>query len=80
VLDTPYFVRPDSSGNFHLSDVPPVEGDLVVWNERAQPWHAVVRADVNPKIGVNMELTQRRIPQHMNKFGKPYGRDPNGGY
>ena len=80
VLDTPYFVRPDSSGNFHFAEVPPVEGDLVVWNERAAPWHAVVRADANPKIGVNMELTQRRIPQHMNKFGKPYGRDANGGY
>jgi len=25
-------------------------------------------------------LTQRRIPVHMNKFGKPYGRDNSTGY
>ncbi len=80
VLDTPYFVRPDASGNFRLNDVPAVEGDIVVWNERAQPWHAVINAGANAPVAVSMELTQRRIPQHMNKFGKPYGRDSNGGY
>ena len=80
VLDTPYFTRPDASGNFHLGDVPAVEGDIVVWNERAQPWHAVVNAGAPAPVAVKMDLTQRRIPQHMNKFGKPYGRDPNGGY
>ena len=81
VLDTPYFVRPDASGNFRLADVPAGEGDLVVWHERATPWHTVVSAgaDVKP-ITVPLELSQRRVATHMNKFGKPYGRGPDGGY
>ena len=79
VLDTPYFVHPDTAGNFHIGDAPDVEGDLVVWSERANPWHSVIKAGSAP-VEVKMELTQRRIPQHMNKFGKPYGRDSNGGY
>ena len=79
VLDTPYFTHPDASGNFRLTNVPKGEGDLVVWHERASPWHAVVEAG-KPLTEVGLELTQRRIQQHMNKFGKPYGRDPNGGY
>lgn len=80
VLDTPYFVRPDASGNFHIADVPPVEGDIVVWSERAPPWHDVVAANSNAPVQVKLDLTQRRIPPHMNKFGKPYGRNPDGSY
>jgi plastocyanin len=80
VLDTPYFTHPDASGNFRLTNLPKGEGDLVVWHERANPWHAVVEAGA-PVADVGLELTQRKIPQHMNKFGKPYGRDPtSGGY
>lgn len=81
VLDTPYFVRPDSSGNFRLADVPAGDGDLVVWHERATPWHAVVRAGEDAKpVSVPLELSQRRVAPHMNKFGKPYGRGSDGGY
>jgi plastocyanin len=80
VLDTPYFVRPDASGNFHLADVPAVEGDLVIWSERASPWHEVVTGGAAGLMTVKLELTQRRIPTHMNKFGKPYGRSTDGGY
>ena len=83
VLDTPYFTHPDAAGNFHLSDVPAVEGDLVVWHERATPWHTVITAGAAAvPIAVPLELSQRRVPQHMNKFGKPYGRssDGDGGY
>jgi plastocyanin len=79
VLDTPYFTHPDAAGNFRLTNLPKGEGDLVVWHERANPWHAVVDAGA-PVSEVGLELTQRKIPQHLNKFGKPYGRDPNGGY
>lgn len=79
VLDTPYFTHPDAAGNFRLTNLPKGAGDLVVWHERANPWHAVVDAGA-PVAEVGLELTQRKIPQHVNKFGKPYGRDPNGGY
>ena len=80
VLDTPYFTRPDSSGNFRLGDVPAVAGDLVVWHERATPWVGELTPASNTTQAVRLDLSQRRVPPHMNKFGKPYGRDPNGGY
>ena len=81
VLDTPYFTHPDAGGNFRLSGVPAVEGDLVVWHERATPWHTVITpGTTNAPLGVPLELSQRRVPPHMNKFGKPYGRSPDGGY
>jgi hypothetical protein len=81
VLDTPYFVRPDASGNFRIADVPAVEGDLVVWHDRATPWHSVITVGPTDKpIVVPLELSQRRIPTHLNKFGKSYGRSSEGGY
>jgi len=81
VLDTPYFTHPDANGNFRLPDVPAAQGDLVVWHERATPWHTVIDAAAADKpIAVPLELSQRRIPAHMNKFGKPYGRSSEGGY
>ncbi|MDR3389856.1 MAG: hypothetical protein P4L92_22690 [Rudaea sp.] len=81
VLDTPYFTHPDAGGNFHLSDVPAEEGDLVVWHERATPWHAVMTAGASDgPLAISLDLSQRRVPAHMNKFGKPYGRSSEGGY
>ena len=80
VLDTPYFTHPDASGAFRLDGVPAVQGDLVIWHERATAWHVVMTPGADKPLNVHLELTQRRIPAHMNKFGKPYGRDPNGGY
>lgn len=79
VLDTPYFTQPDASGNFRLADVPAVAGDLVVWHERATPWvRETTPGGAIP--AVQLELSQRRVPAHMNKFGKPYGRSSDGGY
>jgi hypothetical protein len=57
-----------------------VEGDLVIWHERATAWHEVVTPGADKPLDVRLELTQRRIPAHMNKFGKPYGRDNSSGY
>lgn len=80
VLDTPYFTHPDANGNFKLTDLPAGDGDFVVWHERATPWHTVISSGDKTAQAVKLELTQRRIPQHMNKFGKPYGRTGDSGY
>ena len=80
VLDTPYFARPDSNGNFRLIDVPAVAGDLVVWHERATPWIGALTPSAGTTQAVKIDLSQRRVPAHMNKFGKPYGRSNDGGY
>ncbi len=80
VLDTPFFVRPDAQGRFRLKDLPAGKGDLVVWLDRATPWHAQLVAGTTEPLVVTLELAQKKIPPHMNKFGKPYGRSSDGGY
>lgn len=80
VLDTPFFVRPDAQGKFRLKDLPAGKGDLVVWLDRATPWHAELVAGKTEPLAITLELAQKKIPPHMNKFGKPYGRSGDGGY
>ena len=80
VLDTPHFTRPGSDGRFRLADLPTGQGDLVVWHDRATPWQSRVEAGKQAPLDVRLELKLKRIPPHMNKFGKPYGRSSDGGY
>jgi hypothetical protein len=35
---------------------------------------------VTAPVAVRLALAQRRVPPHMNKFGRPYGREPRPGY
>jgi plastocyanin len=79
VLDTPYFTRPDASGRFALKNLPGGSGDLVVWHDRATPWHQKLAAGAKP-LAIQLDLTQKRVPPHLNKFGKPYGRASDAGY
>jgi len=80
VLDTPYFTRPAADGKFEFADLPKGGGDLVIWHDRATPWHAQVVPGETPAVDVTLDLNLRRIPPHMNKFGKPYGRSGNADY
>jgi plastocyanin len=80
VLDTPYFTRPGADGSFRLVDLPKGKGDLVIWHDRATPWHEEAVPGETAPVDVTLDLDLRRIPQHMNKFGKPYGRSANGDY
>lgn len=80
VLDTPYFTRPGNDGRFRLADLPSGQGDLVVWHDRATPWQSRVEAGRQAPLEVRLELKLKRIPPHMNKFGKPYGRSRDGAY
>ncbi len=80
VLDTPYFTHPDAHGRFNLVDLPEGRGDLVVWHDRAKPWHIKAVPGETPASEVVLDLNLRRIPQHMNKFGKPYGKRDNAAY
>jgi plastocyanin len=80
VLDTPYFTRPGADGRFKLVDLPKGGGDLVIWHDRATPWHEQAVPGETAAVDVTLDLDLRRIPPHMNKFGKPYGRSANGDY
>jgi len=80
VLDTPYFTRPDAEGRFKLANLPNGRGDLVIWHDRATPWHAEAVPGETAAVDVTLDLNLRRIPPHMNKFGKPYGRSSDAEY
>lgn len=81
VLDTPYFTRPGLDGRFELIGVPEVEGDLVVFHDRATPLRErFVPAPTQGDLALRLDLNKRKVPQHMNKFGKPYRRNPAGAY
>jgi plastocyanin len=78
VLDTPYFVRPDSQGRFRFSDLPDGPGDLVVFHDRSAPLRQTLDPSQQPEVTLRLELTTRKVPPHANKFGKPYGRSLDG--
>ncbi len=79
VLDTPYFARPDAEGNFVLRDLPTEEGELVVFHDRTDPWRQRVVPGSEP-VAVTLQVIRRKVPAHMNKFGKPYGSGTPGKY
>ena len=72
VLDTPFFVSPAPDGAFRLTGLPEGEGTLRVWHERCDPWSVEVRIPAAAPIDVRIEITHRRLPPHLDKFGKPY--------
>jgi len=81
VLDTPYFSSVAGGGEFTLKDLP-VAGDLYLWHPRAEVFRqaldlAQAPASVTP---FKLDLTQRRIPKHMNKEGKTYRRSRDDNY
>lgn len=78
VLDVPWFARPDAEGRFRLDDLPEGPGTLVVFHDRATVWQRRVEVGAAPQeVAVELSLTRRKVPPHMNKFGKPYGRSGN---
>lgn len=71
VLDTPYFTRPDRSGRFTMK-LPAGPGELFVWHERATLWRKPLSIEAFSTVDVQLDLSRRRVPAHLNKFGKPY--------
>lgn len=73
VLDTPHFTRPARNGRFQIT-LPAGAGELFVWHERATLWRKPMSLDVYSSVDVTLDLSRRRVPAHLNKFGKPYRR------
>lgn len=81
VLDTPWFARPDERGRFALRGLPPGPGTLHVWHERAEPVRVPVTVEApSPArssargVEIRLEISKPRVPPHLNKFGRRYGR------
>lgn len=78
VLDTPFFVTTGEDGRFELDALPAGPGTLYAWHERAR--HVFTQAMTLPleePVEIGLELNQRQVPSHRNKFGKSYRRTGN---
>lgn len=80
VLDTPFFAVPDEHGRFRLRGVPEGPGELLLWHERSTLWRKALEIQGDHSQEISLELNRRRVPQHLNKFGKPYRRSRDDGY
>jgi len=74
VLDTPFVTRPDREAKFVLTGLPAGEGDLVVYHDRGDPFRQSLDPARGDPVTARLDLDRRKVPQHTNKFGKPYVR------
>ena len=60
VRDNPYFISPDTTGQFSLDDIPPGDYTLVAWHERIKPVTQKVRiiAGQTTSVSFNIPLPQ----------------------
>ncbi len=82
VLNTPFFATPDAQGRFQFKNLPVGPGELFVWHERATLFRksfTVLDHSVFTQA-VTLSLTKKRIPPHLNKFGRPYRRSNDSAY
>lgn len=77
VLDTPFHTRAGVDGSFRLDGLPAGEGELVVFHDRARPWRRALDPSDAATVDIRLDLDRRRVPPHMNKFGRPYGARPD---
>lgn len=73
VLDTPHVTRLADDDTFELGGVAG-PGRLTVWNDRAEPVEIALAAAPESALEIEVEITRARVPRHLNKFGKRYGR------
>lgn len=70
VVRGPFFGRAGDDGSFRLTGLPPGPGLLLAWHPRADILS--VPASPGDTISLALKVNRRRIPSHLNKFGKPY--------
>jgi plastocyanin len=74
VLDTPYVAAPDANGQFVLTGLPKGPGRLTLWHEQGDPTSVDVQVPGTAPLAARLEILRPRIPPHLNKIGKSYGK------
>ena len=81
-LDTPYFAVSDAKGMVRIPDVPAGRYRMEIWYERAEPEklaalsHEVTVTDGDTSLAaVAVPESEKFIPAHTDKYGKPYAPD-----
>lgn len=74
VLAAPFHTTPGEDGRFALRGVPSGPGRLTVWHERSEPRTVEVRVPAETPLELDLEISKPRIPPHLDKLGRRYGR------
>lgn len=72
VVDTPFFTRADPDGRFSIDGIQAMEGELVAWHPRAGFSRRQTGLPLTEPVEIELTLTRPRIPDHLDKTGKPY--------
>lgn len=72
VLDTPYYTRPNSRGEFRLDNLPAGGGRLTLWHERTKRIVKKINLPLNQEQNIELVVSKRRVPEHKNKSGSSY--------
>jgi len=80
VLDTPYFAAVGADGAFDLHGLPAGPGVITVWNPRGEVRRQHLDALPADPLALQLKVSRYGIPEHFNKFGKPYDKNATPGY
>lgn len=84
-LSTPYYAVSDPSGKFSFKDVPPGEYEMHIFAEglNNEDQRKLVRnVTINPEATTlpAIDLPERRLMKHKNKYGRDYDSTPGAPY
>jgi plastocyanin len=77
VVETPYHAVSAEDGHFQLEHLPRGKGTLTVWHERSATKRIPIEVPTDVPLRVLLDATQAREAPHLNKFGRPYGSEPD---
>ena len=75
-LETPYVARPGPDGRFAIEGLPPGEGTLFVWHERAELLSRAITVPHESAVALTLEL-RPASGEHLDKNGRPYREHKN---
>ncbi|MEM7048042.1 MAG: methylamine utilization protein [Acidobacteriota bacterium] len=74
VVETPHTTIADGKGQFRLEGLPDGPGTLTVWHERSDVKVVELAAPRALREPLRLRAYRPRVPKHLNKFGRSYGR------
>lgn len=76
VVETPHHTLSTEDGHFQLENLPRGRGTLTVWHERSAIKRIPIEVPAAGPLRIRLDATQAR-EAHLNKFGRPYGSEPD---
>ena len=76
VVETPYHTVAGEDGRWKLDGLPSGRGTLSVWHEQGTLKRIPIEVPAVEPLRVQLEATKAHEASHLNKFGRPYGTEP----